>query len=344
MQIEKLQSIFKRAVSTKNIHEAVLLVENASGSFSYTGEHGGKKKDSPLLLASITKLFTTACILIMQEQGKLSLQDDLLKYFNDDEVKGLHSYKGQDYTSKLKLSSLLFQTSGLPDIFEEGKNPLKKQVIEADMSVHFNEIVALTKTTPAHFVPDSKQQAHYADINFDLLGEIIERVMEMPLHQAYEQLLFLPLGLTNTYLPIADADIVPLIYYKNVAIHRPKYLKCCRASGGAISTAEELMIFIKAFFQGRLFKQEIFKQLEHYKKLQMSMFPLAYGGGYMRITLKSPLTLFMGKGELIGHSGSTGSFAYYYPEKDIFLVGDVNQLTNPSLPVKLMMQIASAYR
>ena len=45
------------------------------------------------------------------------------------------------------------------------------------------------------------------------------------------------------------------------------------------------------------------------------MLPIHYGSGYIRVPLNGFATLFMGKGELIGHSGSTGSFAFYYPPK-----------------------------
>lgn len=48
----------------------------------------------------------------------------------------------------------------------------------------------------------------------------------------------------------------------------------------------------------------------------------------------------MGKGELIGHTGSTGSFAFYYPLKDLFIVGDVNQMANPALPIRLIIKLA----
>lgn len=39
---------------------------------------------------------------------------------------------------------------------------------------------------------------------------------------------------------------------------------------------------------------------------------------------------------------SSGSFAFYYPEKDLFLVGDVNQIANPALPVRMAMRVAMA--
>ena len=74
------------------------------------------------------------------------------------------------------------------------------------------------------------------------------------------------------------------------------------------------------------------------------MYPIQYGGGYMRIPLNGLPTLFMGKGELVGHSGSTGSFAFYFPDKDLFLVGDVNQLANPALAIRLVMRLAMSVK
>lgn len=42
----------------------------------------------------------------------------------------------------------------------------------------------------------------------------------------------------------------------------------------------------------------------------------------------------------MGHSGSTGSFAFYYPIKDLFMVGDLNQMGNAALPIRLSMKLA----
>ena len=74
------------------------------------------------------------------------------------------------------------------------------------------------------------------------------------------------------------------------------------------------------------------------------MSPIHYGAGYMKIPLGGLVTLFMGKGELLGHSGSTGSFAFYYPASDLFFVGDVNQMAKPALPVRLVMRLAMSIR
>ncbi|MBM4763719.1 serine hydrolase domain-containing protein [Bacillus sp. B15-48] len=340
MDINRFEKLFTQTIKSKQIHECVLLVENTNGDFTYKNEYGGKDVDAPLLIASITKLFTTACILILREQGKLSLDDEVTEYFDSSTLSRLHIYKGQEYSSKLTIYNLLSQTSGLPDAFEEGKNSLKKRVLGEDMQFTFDEMITLTKQLKPHFAPDSMKRAHYADVNFDLLGEIIETITDSSLEDVYQSLIFEPLGLVKTYLPKSEHDVVPSIYYRETAISRPKFIKSCRASGGVISTARELMIFIKAFFGGNLFKKDVFHQLKKYRKLQTSMYPIQYGGGFMRISLNGLPTLFMGKGELVGHSGSTGSFAFFYPDKELFLVGDANQLANPALPIRMAMRLA----
>lgn len=335
---QTIEKIFNNATHSKQIHEAVLFVENFKGDFSLNFGYGGKTIDSPLLMASITKLFTTACILILQEQKKLSLDNYVADYFDKTVMNGLHIYKGEDYSHKLTLSDLLFQTSGLPDWFEEGG--VKMRAIQKDFRVTFEEMLANVKTLSPHFAPRSLNKSFYSDINFDLLGEIIEKVAQTPLEKAYQDYIFSPLGLTKTYLPTNDTDFIPNIYYKNESLHCPSLIISCRSSGGGITTAQELMKFLKAFFNGSLFPQNVFQKLSVYRKLQLTMGPVHYGGGYMQIPMNAATTLFIGKGELLGHSGTTGSFAFYYPYKDLYFVGDLNQLANPSLPIKLVMKLA----
>ena len=60
----------------------------------------------------------------------------------------------------------------------------------------------------------------------------------------------------------------------------------------------------------------------------------------MRIKMGGFSTSFLGHGDLVGHRGSTGSFAFYYPGKGLFFVGDFNQMKYPALPVGFMIQLA----
>lgn len=291
-------------------------------------------------MASITKLFTTICIFILREQGKLSLNDEISKYLKEDILKNLHVYKGQEYSNKITISDLLFHTSGLRDGIEEGSKELKRLATNVDAQIDFNEILLQTKEKEPHFAPGMGKRAHYANINFDILGTIIEIVTNSPLEDVYRKFICDPLELKNTYLPIDEDDYIPSVYYKDTAYYHPKLLRSIRASGGCISTARELMVFIKAFFKGKLFNKAVFHELKAKNRLQSTMYPIHYGAGYMIVPLGGMANLFRGKGELIGHSGSTGSFAFYYAEEDMFFVGDVNQMQNPAIPVRLAMRLA----
>ena len=341
---QKIEKVFTGTTNANLVHEAILFIESTNSDFSYQTSYGKKDLSSPLLMASITKLFTTTCILALSEQGRLSLDDRLTKYFDTSILTGLHVYDRKEYSFDLTISDLLFQVSGLPDSFEDGgtvtTSAMGNAIIQKDEYPTFDAIVAETKGLKPRFIPRTPSKAYYANINFDLLGEIIEKVTQLSLSDAYTQFIFQPLSLHNTYLPTSESDFVPNVYYKDECLHRPQLIMSCRASGGCITTARELMVFIKAFWSGKLFNKSIFKDLSVYRKIQTSKGPINYGGGYMQIPLSGATTLFMGKGELLGHSGSTGSFAFYYPTKDLYIVGDLNQMANPALPIRLVMRLA----
>ena len=332
-----IEKVFNKTTCSNAIHKAVLFVEDTKGDFSASYGYGGMDKNSPFFMASVTKLFITTIILILREQKKISLDALLGEYLDNQIIGGLHIYKQHDYSHKLTVANLLFQTSGLPDGLEEGG--FIKRLVVKDADVTYEEVLNKTKELHPRFAPNTANKAYYSDTNFRLLANIIENVAEMPLSEAYKKFICNPLGMSNTYLPVSHDDFIPKIYYKNNPLFPQKFLTSSY-NYDAISTAEDMMLFIKAFWNGILFPKSIFDELSVYRKLQITMGPLYYGGGYMQIPMPSLYSLFMGKGELIGHSGSTGSFAFYYPFKDLYFVGDVNQMSNPGIPISLVMKLS----
>ena len=336
MNRESLQKLFNGVTKSALIYEAVLIVENSVGDFSENFGYGERDINTPMLIASITKMFTTACVLKLCEDEKLLLEDKLTQYFSDEQLKGLHVLNGHEYSFDLTISDLIFQTSGLPDDFEDGNvNPF----LENDFSMSFADALASVKKQKPRFAPNTRGKAFYSNINFDLLGEIIMKVVDKPLVDIYKDFIISPLELPHTYL-VDENDFVPHCYYGNQKLERPKAIASSGASGGCVSTPKDLLNFSKGFWTGRLFNKAILKRLAIYKGVQANKGPIKYGGGYMQIPLDGLLTLFMGKGELIGHSGSTGSFMFYYPEKDLHFVGDLTQFKNPALPIRLVIKLA----
>ncbi len=337
MNRQSWQRAFDAATRSKLIHEAVLMVENSPGDFSESFGYGGRDVDSPMIMASVTKMFTTACVLKICEDGRLSLDDKIAPYFTEEQLKGLHVYKGREYSFDLTISDLLFQTSGLPDSFEDGNT---EPVLREDKYTTLADSLAETKGQTPHFIPKTSDRAHYANINFDLLGEILVNITGKPLAEIFGQIIFAPLEMTHTYLVVDENDFVPHTYNGKQKLKFPKTIASSGAAGGCVSTPRDLMVFSKGFWNGTLFNKAVFEQLAVYKGMQANKGPIHYGGGYMQIPLGGFTTLFMGKGELLGHSGSTGSFAFYHPEKDLHFVGDLTQVKNPARPIRLVMRLA----
>ena len=171
-------------------------------------------------------------------------------------------------------------------------------------------------------------------MNFDLLGEVIEKVSGESLSWAYAHYILQPLGLSQTYLPEKAEDQVPETYLQGERIHRPQFIRSTKASGGLVSTAKELRIFLQAFFQGTLFPKK--HLLGERRPLQLSFYPILYSQGFMCVPVKKP---FGERVTLLGHMGSTGSFAFYCPEKDRYLVGDFPQLDAPSFALRQIMRL-----
>lgn len=341
MDTKKVEKYFSSFVKSPKVHEAILYIEDSIGDFSWSKEYGNKNLDSPMIAASITKLFTTTCILALFQEGKLDLENKISDYLDKDIINNLHIYKGKEYSLQLTINNLLHHSSGLPDFYLSGRDSLYKRVVKEDFSYSFQDALDWTKSLPAIFSPSTSNRAFYSDINFDLLGKIIEKITGLGYEEACRKYIFEKLSLKHTFIASKKSEEIPYCYFKNEIISRNKLISSCYASGGAITTASELMIFIKAFWTGKLFCKDLFNKISESKRLQLSYYPIRYAGGYMRIEAGLP---FSRKSVLVGHSGSTGSFAFYCMDKDLFLVGDIPQMCDPSLAVRFLINTALKLR
>lgn len=330
MDIRESMNYFAKTCKSPKVTEAIFYIENAKGDFSKVATYGGKTLDTPMLAASITKLFTTSVILILSEEGKLDLGAKISEYLGEDILNNLHVFKKVDYTFTITISNLLKQNTGLPDYYTAGKGSMFHEVMFKDTSYTFSDSLKWTKALPTKFIPGS-DKAFYTDMNFDLLGKIIESVTGLSYAQACKLYIFDKLGLTSTFIATREDEPIPYTYYKGRKIQRNKLIASCYASGGAVTTAKELMIFLKAFWLGKLFNRDILALASKSNRLQLSFYPISYGYGYMKIDVGLP---FKHKLLFVGHSGSTGSIAFYCKEKDAFFVCDFPEASSPSLCVR----------
>ena len=346
----------------KDIFNAVIGIANTQAGFHWTGAAGTANAendeemevDTPIFIASITKIYTGAAAMILEERGLLSLDDPISKTLPEGLVDGLHRYKGWDYSDQLKVYHLISQTSGLPDYFmdkpREGKSVFDQLVVENDMAWNLEEVVNIVKNDlSCKFPPEPKEdeqsgkKAYYADTNYQLLGAVIEAVTQKPLYEVYTELFIEPLGLSSTYLhgygdTKTSVDKHPAdIYYKTWPLHVDKAMTSFGPDGGMVSNVEDSLNFLKNIIEGKLFTNPAtLERMQNWKKV---FFPLQYGLGLMRFTLPRIFSPFSPPPELVGHSGSTSAFLFYSDREQIYIAGTLNQIENQGRPFRVIMKI-----
>jgi D-alanyl-D-alanine carboxypeptidase len=132
-------------------------------------------------LGSVTKQFTSTAILMLAERGKLSLTDDIRKYFPDYPEKG----------ARISIENLLTHTSGIKSYTEDPKwPPLWRQDLTPQ------QVIDLTKDEPLEFAPGTRWT--YNNTGYTMLGVIIEKVSGLSYAEFIRRNIFEPLGMSHS--------------------------------------------------------------------------------------------------------------------------------------------------
>ena len=148
--------------------------------------------ETAYLLASMTKQFTAFSILMLAEEGKLSVDDPISKYLQDT----------PDTWKDITIRELLGHTAGLKDRFEE-------DTLIGDkwrLAYSTDQLYQAARSRPLDFAPGAGWQ--YSDQGYFILGVIIERVSGMSYRDFLKKRIFEPLGM-NTSTTIRLREIVP---------------------------------------------------------------------------------------------------------------------------------------
>jgi CubicO group peptidase (beta-lactamase class C family) len=322
----KLDKLLNKTIDNKKVFGSVIFIESTDGEFSWIKSAGKMEIDTQYAIASITKMYTTTVIIKLIEEKLLSFDDTIDKFFSKDYITGLHIYKGKEYTAMITIRQLLSHTTGLPDFYTERNETGKSffdEICEKDTELTFDEALQRTKSLKPHFINGIESKAFYSDINFDLLGEIAKIITHKELKDIYDHLIIQPLELAHTFLCSKTSVFAP-IYLNAKPLNWPLAAASLGASGGIISTAEDTMKFLKSFYTGKLFGESYLPMLYQWNRIQW--FPLEYGIGMMRCKMSRLMSPLFPAPEIIGHSGSTGTFAFYCPSKNLFITGTINQI------------------
>ena len=336
---DALQTLIERDLQKKHTYAILLGVQSADGRVNFQGAAGNASPDSPYFIASVTKMLTATVMMQLVDEGQLNLDAPIIDYLAGDLLTGMHVYKGTDYSHSLKVHHLIHQTSGLPDYFEGNLAEGFKQ--NHDRAYSVPDVLAIARQGSPAAAPDSGK-SYYSDTNYQLLGAIIEVITGQGLANVFQARIFDQLELSATYLydcgnPQPDQPLP--IYFKETPLSLPLTLTSERGAGGVVSTLADSLRFLQAYFDGDLFDKKHFERMLQWNAL---FFPMQYGYGLMRFKMPRWMTLFSQTPELIGHSGSTGSFAFYVPSEKLYVAGTFNQFEKPSRPFNFMLKVAAA--
>ena len=258
--------------------------------------------DMVFRIGSITKQFTAVAILQLEEQGKLSLQDEITKF--------IPGYPTHGY--KITVENLLTHTSGIKDYtrMKEWTGEMQRK----DMTP--KEIVDFFKDQPTDFEPGTKYV--YDNSGYILLGFIIEKVSGDTYAHYLEKNIFSPLGLKHTFYE-NDTDIVMNRvhgYSKGDSGYmNSPYLSMTQpyAAGSLLSTVDDLYTWTRGVRSGRIIKPATFEKAEVPYKLKDGS---STGYGYGLVI-----------GEIFGspaiwHNGGINGFltiGIYLPKEDVFV-------------------------
>jgi CubicO group peptidase (beta-lactamase class C family) len=195
-------------------------------------------------LGSITKQFTAASILLLQELGKLSIDDPISKYIPD----------APAAWSKITVYNVLTHTSGIPSFtgFPDYRTTEWKDT-------NPTELVARFRDKPLDFEPGTK--FNYSNSGYVLLGYLIEKVSGQKYGDFLQQNIFTPLGMKDTGID-SNAAIVPQRaqgYCRTPhGIEHDGYISMTIpfSAGALYSTTGDLLKWEQGLFGGKVLKLE----------------------------------------------------------------------------------------
>ncbi|VEF46086.1 beta-lactamase [Bacillus freudenreichii] len=346
IQLEVEQLFKKRVERDPKIHNAYLRVHSEKHGIDINLAAGKEAIDpqQPYYIASVSKLFTSVLFGQFVEQGLCSYDDKISQYLEEDVLRNLHIYKGKDYTNEIKIKHLLNNTSGLHDFVEDkptkGKSIPDLLVDEPDRTWTPLETINWAKENmDNHFPPGEK--FHYSDTGYHLLGFIIEKITGSPFHEVLRKNIFEPLDMKYSHFSRTEpAEASPFevakLYMHDTDITNNESLSIMYAGGGIVSTTDDLLKFMRALVHYQILKKETIEKM----KGDCGKFFLGIDYGYGLMNIKTVPVLMPAKYNSWGNAGSTGSFMFYHPETDAYLIGTMNQFGYGQKGIRFMLQIA----
>ncbi len=277
-------------------------------------EHGIPNTPSTIFEGgSLAKQFTSAAVVLLALDGKLSLDDDVRT----------HIPEVRDYGEPVTLRRLMTHTSGMRDWGSVASISGWGRGERSHRHAHVLDIVS--RQSALNFVPGHEYS--YSNTGYNLLAVVVDRVSGMPFAEFSRERIFEPLGMSDTQWRDDYRRLVPRRSTAYSAaedgflINRP--IEYVHGNGGILSTVGDLQVWNAALTDGRLGGDE-FVRMMHDRAVLNDGRTISYAGGLQ-------LRDFAGVPS-ITHTGSTAGYRGFigrYPDQQLSIailcnVGNAN--------------------
>ena len=248
---DQLDSLINAYTVSNLFHGSVLVAHKGEvllhKGYGYRNAGNKQRHDTASIfqIGSVTKQFTAALILKLQELGKLSVDDRLTKYFPD--------YPNGD---KITIRHLLNHTSGIFN-YTANRGFMEKEVADIKTSEY---MISLFKDKPLDFEPGEKY--NYSNSAYLLLGYIAEKSGGKPYTQQMHEWIFRPLGMRRSGFKFTElkhpAKAIGYTFITADTTHKAHIVDSTvsGAAGAVYSTTGDLYLWAKAVLDGNVLSDD----------------------------------------------------------------------------------------
>ncbi|WP_296722386.1 serine hydrolase [Erythrobacter sp.] len=272
-------------------------------------ENNALAPDAKFRIASLTKQFTAATVLLLMEQGRLSLGDPVTRHLR---------YYEPAAGSRITIGQLLTHTSGIARTAGRREGRVVNRVTDIEPSIR------LIMEDPLASEPGEAYE--YSNANYWILGAIIEETTGLDYPDAVQSILLEPLGLDDTHLPRGDDAVDGLVSGMRATafgFELEPYLGehgAPWAAGMVVSTARDLSRWNRLLHGGKVFAEPA-----TYKLMIAPAAPFSKSDVFGKVAPAAGLFVAQSGGgrRMIFHDGHIDGFTAelrYYPQSEVTTV------------------------
>jgi len=315
-----IDEIFQHLDDNGLFQGAVLVADDGEVVYEHASSYANHEWEIPntvdtrFRIGSISKQFTAMLVLMLVEEGKLTLSDPVGKHLPELE---------RHWIDDVTIHHLLSQTSGIPNytLLDGYMDSISKNRYSRDEFLEL--LIADALIDSLHFEPGSNFD--YSNTNYFFAGIIVERIAGKPFEAVLQERILDPLGMKDTGA-FDDLKLIPRRAYGYEKSPDDSYEPTKHSSvspksvpsGGLYSTARDLFKWHRALQENRLLGEDLMEPFSTPHHWFSDSDGYAYGNYYEEYALDDATSL-----AVLEHGGSafgTSTMIYRLPDEDELVV------------------------